>query len=106
MSPWKERGFFALPRESPHPVPLPQGERGLCMTASRQIDAAPHDPFQPRSLPCPQRQSAGGPPTLYAAAARARLALLGGAAGEEPGVSRAVGADLVGRCAVAGGLSA
>src|SRR5882724_6567264 len=31
-----ERVCFALPRESPHPVPLPQGERGLCRAALRQ----------------------------------------------------------------------
>ena len=34
-----ERGRFALPRESPHPIPLPQGERGLCIATSRQIGA-------------------------------------------------------------------
>src|SRR5262244_1177905 len=31
-----ERILFALPRESPHPAPLPQGERGLCRTALHQ----------------------------------------------------------------------
>src|SRR5882724_9387823 len=35
QSGWRE-DRFALPRESPHPVPLPQGERGLCGTALRQ----------------------------------------------------------------------
>src|SRR5262249_47384448 len=43
-----ERGRFALPRESPHPVPLPQGERGLCRTASPQCPLA--SPLHPLEL--------------------------------------------------------